>query len=145
MDDSDLSDNEILRDQSNPNIYQKGINICNDKKRKGKKHERVYNSYQYCVPCKIKVFNFSQHIERNKDSGHAHSRVPEIKAVRQATNKQEKSILLLKLRAIYNHKFNLRTKERGRGEILLGRRLKYDFDLAAYMPCRNCFCGCGKS
>jgi len=135
-----LNEEEILRDSKNPKIYIRRVLKSRIAKHgKLKKHNRVYNSYQYCAPCKIKVSNFAQHLSRNSNKHHAHASVPEITALREEENEALKKKLQSLLRGKFNHAFNMKTIKKGRGEILLERRPVTDFQLKNYGPCPNCF------
>ena len=135
-----LSEEEIIRDSKNPKIYIRRVLKSRIAKHgKVKKHNRVYNSYQYCAPCKIKVSNFAQHLSRNSNKHHAHASVPEIMALREEENEALKKKLQSSLRGKFNHAFNMKTIKKGRGEILLERRPVTDFQLKNYGPCPNCF------
>ncbi|XP_060584452.1 uncharacterized protein LOC132740548 isoform X2 [Ruditapes philippinarum] len=135
-----LDEDSILRDVNHPNIYIKRV-LKNDMSKTGtiKKHERVYNSYQYCGACKLMTSNLAQHISRHiKSSNHPHASDREIQAIRSEQNEIEKKRLLKLLRARYNHESNMKTKEKGKGVIILERRPTTDFNVNKYGPCPQC-------
>ncbi|XP_055958224.1 protein IWS1 homolog, partial [Patella vulgata] len=135
--DESLDEDCIVREKSHPGIYISKLLKADTTKTGLKKINRVYNSYQYCGLCEEKVSNFAQHIERNKTKiEHANS--AEVKEIHNETDKKQKDKLRTLLRGKFNNQYNMKTLQKGRGEIFLERRPSSSFSLHDYGPCPGC-------
>ncbi|XP_021353744.1 uncharacterized protein LOC110450516 [Mizuhopecten yessoensis] len=137
-DDDSTSEDEddLLRDSGNPKIFiRKVFKSETTKTGKKKRNSRVFNSYQFCGVCNVKVSNFSQHIERHKDK---HKNCPEIQQILHEKDEKERKLLQKQLRAKFNHENNMRTLKAGKGEILLERRPTINFKHDDFGPCPRC-------
>ena len=90
---SDCVDEDVMRDTNNPGLYIRKVMKSNTTKSgKKKKHDRVYNSCQYCGICCKTVSSFAQHLIRkgNQKGKHkASSDVRQIEDEKDAVKKKK--------------------------------------------------------
>ena len=117
---SDCVDEDVMRDTNNPGLYIRKVMKSNTTKSgKKKKHDRVYNSFQYCGICCKTVSNFAQHLigKGNQEGKHkASSDVRQIEDEKEAVKKKK---LLSLLRNTFNHMQNIKNFIRRRGRSYL--------------------------
>ena len=127
----------IIRAHDNPNVYvTKVLKSAMSKSGRKKKDPRVYNSRHFCLICKKFTKDFSQHV-----FARSHSNMPAVVELKGKPRKERKQLITL-LRLKGDHENNLRTIERGKGEIILGRRLgngEETFVSRNFGPCPSCW------
>ena len=130
----ELDESEIVRDDTNPNIYIRKI-LRSDTNKRGqkKKTSRVYNLVHACPFCSKKVKNFSHHAYTHK----LEKTMQEIKEMDDKIAKKQKMDCL---RRKADHMHNMAVLQLGKGEIIIGRRPNNDkLHIYDYGPCAHCF------
>ena len=131
-DDNEAMENLVNRDISNPQIYIRKVLKCKQGKNGLKKREFVYNGTHACFYCAKLFTNICKHLRAR------HKNEEEVKNIMLIKNKKEARIHWDILRNKGDNQNNINVLEACKGEIILGRRPKEQFNVASYGPCPLC-------